>query len=53
LDMLRLLKGLIYAVGRNVVRKGSRYKVYLLAELNDVWRLLEGKKVQVFIKVDE
>jgi hypothetical protein len=41
--------------GRRITKAGSRYLVYLPVELNDIWRELHEKKVElnVIIEVPE
>jgi len=44
----------VYAGRRAVIRESSgRYKVYLPVNLNDLWQELRGKKVRVYLVVDD
>jgi len=53
-DVLSLLKGqLIYVSSIKVTREGRGFKVYLPKAQNELWSKLQGKEVQVYIKIPE
>lgn len=43
----------LYVGKRAIVAEGKRYKVYLPTMYNDLWEELRGKKVRVYIVIDE
>ena len=43
----------VYAGRRSVTREGRKYKVYLPVNLNDLWEELKGRKVKVYLVVDD
>ena len=43
----------LYLGRRSIVREGKRFKIYLPTMYNDVWRGLQGRKVKVYIVIDE
>ncbi len=43
----------LYLGRRSIVREGKRFKIYLPTAYNDVWRELLGRKVKVYIVIDE
>ena len=43
----------LYLGRRSIVREGKRFKIYLPTTYNDIWRELRGKKVRVYIVIDE
>jgi len=44
---------IVYAGRRSITREGRKYKVYLPVNLNDLWQELRGKKVRVYLVVDD
>jgi len=48
-----LSNGLQYIGKRTVIREGNRWKIYLPMDFEDLWRELEGKKVDFYIRVKE
>ena len=48
-DLIR--KGFIYAGRRGVVREGVRFKLYLPTVMDEVWKSMVGRKVEVFVKI--
>ncbi len=43
----------MYAGKRTIIREGRKYKVYLPASLSDLWSELKGRKVKVYLVVDD
>ena len=43
----------LYLGKRSIVRENKRYKVYLPTMYNDLWEELRGRKVKVYIVVDD
>ena len=42
----------LYLGKRSIVRENKRFKIYLPAMYNDLWRELKGRKVKVYIVID-
>jgi len=53
LSRLELIKELIYAGERAVVREGERHKIYLPKGMEALWRELEGRKVEVYLRIKD
>ncbi|RLE52727.1 MAG: hypothetical protein DRJ30_07565 [Candidatus Methanomethylicota archaeon] len=51
---VQLMKfGFIYLGRRSVIRQGSRYIIYLPSDQKDLWRKLQGRKLRVWVKLEE
>jgi len=50
---LSIKSNVVYAGGRVIIKEGKRFKIYLPTQFNDVWQALRGKKVKVYLVIDD
>ncbi len=43
----------LYLGKRSIVKESKRFKIYLPIMYNDIWRELRGKKVKVYVVIDD
>jgi hypothetical protein len=50
---LTLNAPILYLGKRGVMKEGKRFKIYLPVMYNDVWEELRGKKIKVYVVIDD